>query len=302
MSVSETLMRYQLIISKLKANPASLKEINSILERESEFRGYNLVRDKRTFSRDLDAIRSLYDIDIEFNFSKGVYEIVPDKQNDKNLRMVEAMDLFNALKISENIADVIHFEKRRPMGSEHLSGLLHAIKNRVQVKFTYQKYWEDELSGRIADPYALKEFKNRWYVLAKDLKDNQIKSFALDRLSELELTQKKFQYPEDFNVNDHYRYCFGIIGPNGHTPTDVILSFDNVQGKYIKSLPLHESQQILIDNGQELQIKLNLYITHDFIMELLSHGESLKILKPDSLIQEIKESLEKALHQYQSID
>ena len=301
MSVSETIMRYHLIISKLKTHPASLKEINKILERESEFRGYNLVRDKRTFKRDLDAIRSLYDIDIEFNFRKGVYEIVQDEQNDKNLRIVEALDLFNALKISENISDVIHFEKRRPMGSEHLSGLLHAINNRVQVKFTYQKYWEDELTNRIVEPYALKEFKNRWYVLANDLKDNKVKSFALDRLTELELTIRKFQYPEVFNVNDHYRYCFGIISPNWDIPTEVVLSFDPIQGKYIKSLPLHESQQILIDNEQELRIQLTLFLTHDFFMELLSHGESLKIRKPDSLIQEIKESLERTLKQYQPI-
>jgi predicted DNA-binding transcriptional regulator YafY len=298
MSVSETLMRYHLIISKLKTHPASLKEINKILERESEFRGYNLVRDKRTFKRDLDAIRSIYDIDIEFNFRKGVYEIVQDEQNEKNLRIVEALDLFNALKISENISEVIHFEKRRPIGSEHLSGLLHAIKNRVQVKFTYQKYWEHELTSRIAEPYALKEFKNRWYVLANDMKDNKVKSFALDRLTELELTKKKFQYPEDFKVNDHYRYCFGIISPEGDTPTEVILSFDPIQGKYIKSLPLHESQQVLIDNEQELRIQLTVFLTHDFFMELLSHGENLKILKPDSLIQEIKESLEKTLQQY----
>jgi hypothetical protein len=52
------------------------------------------------------------------------------------------------------------------------------------------------------------------------------------------------------------------------------LSFDDYQGKYIKSLPLHESQQTISDSENELQIKLKLYITHDFIMELLSYGET----------------------------
>lgn len=93
MSVTETIMRYQLIISKLKKHSVSIKEMNEFLERESEFRGYNLVRDKRTFIRDLDAIRSIYDIDIQYNFKSKAYEIIQDELNDKNLRMVEALDI-----------------------------------------------------------------------------------------------------------------------------------------------------------------------------------------------------------------
>ena len=143
MSVTETIMRYHLIISKLKKYPVPLKDINEFLERESDIRGYNLVRDKRTFNRDLDAIRSIYNIDIQYNFKSKAYEIIQDEQNEKNLRMVEALDIFNALKISENISNVIHFEKRRPNGSEHLNGLLYAIQNRVQTQFSYQKFWED---------------------------------------------------------------------------------------------------------------------------------------------------------------
>jgi len=108
---------------------------------------------------------------------------------------------------------------------------------------------------RVVEPYALKEFKNRWYVLANDLKDNKVKSFALDRLTELEITNKKFQLPNNFNINEHFKFSFGIISPNGQEPQEVILSFDPFQGKYIKTLPLHESQVILKDNEQELRIK-----------------------------------------------
>jgi predicted DNA-binding transcriptional regulator YafY len=154
------------------------------------------------------------------------------------------------------------------------------------------------LTERIAEPYALKEFRNRWYILANDLKDSQVKSFALDRLTELEITKRKFQFPNDFNVNDHFKYCFGIISPIGHKPREVILSFDPFQGKYIKSLPLHESQQILVDSDEELRVKLTLFITHDFFMELLSFGENLKIIEPESLIRDIKKSLHQTLKRY----
>lgn len=81
-------------------------------------------------------------------------------------------------------------------------------------------------------------------------------------------------------------------------PQEVILSFDPVQGKYIKSLPLHESQEIILDNDDELEVKLLLYLTYDFNMELLSYGERVKVLKPDSLIEEMKTSYTEALNQY----
>ena len=88
------------------------------------------------------------------------------------------------------------------------------------------------------------------------------------------------------------------MAPNDDAPQDIILSFDPFQGKYIKTLPLHESQQILIDNKDELQLKLNLYLTYDFIMELLSYGEKVKVLKPRSLANEIKAAHQKAVGQY----
>jgi len=79
---------------------------------------------------------------------------------------------------------------------------------------------------------------------------------------------------------------------------EVILSFEPVQGKYIKSLPLHESQQILVDNITELQVRLMIYVTYDFEMELLSFGEYVKVLKPDSLIARMKNRYSSALERY----
>jgi predicted DNA-binding transcriptional regulator YafY len=298
MSKRESIARYSLIIKKLRRHPASFAEISDYLALESELQEYNFIVSKRTFQRDLEDIRSLYNIDIQYDFSRKVYFIDLDEQSDVSERILEAFDTFNALNLTDRLSNHIHFEKRRPQGTENLYGLLHAIKNRVQIKFTYQKYWEDKLTDRIAEPYALKEFRNRWYILANDLKDSQVKSFALDRLTELEITKRKFQFPNDFNVNDHFKFCFGIISPIGHKPREVILSFDPFQGKYIKSLPLHGSQQILVDSDEELRVKLTLFITHDFFMELLSFGENLKIIEPESLIKDIKKSLHQTLKRY----
>src|SRR5690606_26972821 len=273
MSKRESIARYNLIIKKLRKRPSTFAEIEEYLALESEIQAYNFNVSKRTFQRDRDDIRSLYNINIMFDFSKKVYYIDFDEQPEANERILEAFDTFNALNLTDRLSKHIHFEKRKPQGTEHLYGVLHAIKNQFLIKFVYQKYWEDDLSERLVEPYALKEFKNRWYVLSKDLGDNKIKSFSLDRIKDLEISNKKFQFPKDFDVNEHYKYCFGIISPNDLKPESVILSFNVFQGKYIKSLALHDSQEILIDNDVELRIQLKLFITHDFFMELLSFGE-----------------------------
>ena len=102
----------------------------------------------------------------------------------------------------------------------------------------------------------------------------------------------------DFDVNLHYKYCFGIISPNGKDPEEIELSFSPYQGKYIKTLPLHDTQKILTDNEEELRISLDLVITKDLIMEILSHGENVKVIKPKSLIRDIKNQLDKTSNYY----
>jgi len=131
-----------------------------------------------------------------------------------------------------------------------------------------------------------------------DKKDKQIKSFALDRLRDLVITNLDFETHMNFNVNEHYKHCFGIISPNAEQPEEVELSFEPFQGKYIKSLPLHETQEILIDDENELRIRLKLYITHDLVMELLSYGDSLKVIQPDNLAANLKSQFSRAASYY----
>lgn len=305
MSKRAYLARYLLIIKKLKAKPFSTyEELQSYIDHELvhlHMRDDNLeiAFSKRTLQRDLKEIRNLFGLEIEYSkSSRGYFISNNEKDNFHFQRMIESFDTFNLLNLVEGLTHFIHVEKRRPQGTENLFGLLHAIKNKTKIRFSYHKFWEEDFNKRNAEPYGLKEFKSRWYLIAKDCKDNDIKSFALDRLTDLETTSIKFEFPDDYNIEESYRYCFGIISPNGEKPKDIILSFTPFQGKYIKTLPLHHSQEILIDNEEELQIKLKLCITHDFIMELLSFGNNMEVIKPKSLMNKLKEEHRKAFEQY----
>lgn len=298
MSKRESFLRNHLVIKLLRKRLATFKEILEYLKLESELQGYNFEISKRTFQRDLEDIRSIYSIDIQCNTSNQ-YFIVEDDREEANERIFEALDVFNAFNLTENLSESIQLEKRKPQGTENLLGLLHAVNNRLQITFSYQKFWENNPSQRTVEPYLLKEFKHRWYVVAMDTKINRVRTFALDRLTELEISSKHFQIPIDFDTVKYFKHCFGIVTPNeGDKPEEVLLSFDKFQGKYIKSLPFHQSQTIVTDNDDELVIKLNIYITHDFVMEILSYGERVKVIKPLQLINELKTVYNTALKQY----
>ena len=300
MSKRDYILRYLTIIKKLRNKRlATFEEIRGHLYEQEGISGYKLDISLRTFQRDLNDIRSLFNIDIKFNRVSGVYYIYDDEETDLNNRMLEAFDLFNTMNMADNLVQHIQFEKRRPQGTEHFYGLLHAIKNHLVIKFTHQKFWEDEPTNRTVEPFSLKESQNRWYLIAKDHKDNRVKTFGLDRIHDIEITKQLFEIPANLNLKEMFKYSFGIISSEGQ-PVEIVLSFDPEQGKYIKTSPLHETQQVITDNDEEFRIRLKLHITHDLIMNMMSYGETLKVISPKSLTDTIIKNYKSALDIYKS--
>ncbi|WHZ06840.1 MAG: hypothetical protein OJF59_000593 [Cytophagales bacterium] len=294
MSKKAYLLRYLNVIKRLQQSPATLKEINDYLDIQFEYADEVISFSIRTFQRDKKEIKELFGKDIQYDKKAKSY-FIADDNNSATDRMLEAFEMFNALNLSDDLAHLVHFEKRKPQGTHHFHGLLHCIKNHFVIKFPYHKYDDDIIVKREVEPYALKEFKGRWYLIAKDQNDRLIKTFGLDRIQELNITKKKFVQPEKFNANDIYKDYFGIVSSSENKAEEIILSFDNFNGKYIKSFPLHESQQILVDNESETRIKLFLHTTSDFEMELLAQGERVKIISPDSLRKRMREIYKNAL-------
>lgn len=298
MSKTTYFSRYTGIIKILLRCPSTFEEIQDFLSRDSEWLGEGYEFSKRTFQRDVNEIRTIFDMDIQYDFSRKVYFIADGEKENISTRLLEAMDIFNALKMSEKYNQYIIFEKRRPQGTENFSILLDGIQKKKIMRFTYTKFWNEETSTREVEPYSLKESRGRWYLIAKDCKDNIIKSFGLDRLHEPEVSKTKFDFPKELIVENLFKHSFGIINDIDTKPQMITLSFSPEQGKYIKTYPLHDSQEIIKDNEEELRIKLYLRITHDLEMELLSYGEDIKIISPKSLINRITKKLENALSIY----
>lgn len=294
MSKLESLSRQIYIINFLLKRNADFEGITQHLIEKEAFDDRSYVVSKRTFERDLQEISSLFGYEISYNRSLKKYRIENTEIDNASLRIIEAFDLLNALNHSNSVSQHIYFEQRKPQGTEHMKILLSAISNKKLVGFKYQKFWDDETSERVVEPYALREFKNRWYLVAKDQKDNTIKTFGLDRMTNPAQKSKKFNFPDLSVLKNKFNHCFGVITPDEGEPETIELSFTPFQAKYIKTMPLHHSQEIIEDNETHCLIRLKLFNTVDLRMEILSYGKEVKVVNPKTLTNQIKKMHEEA--------
>jgi len=287
MAIHDKNIRLMHIASFLKSKPkgANFKEILKHLEElyYKESFSNDLASSQKTFKRDLELLLEL-GIEIKFKRSTMTYQIINDSFSENSQTIFDNLLLVNAYKQAENNSEIMIFEKRQASGLHNLEGLIFAIKNSKVTTFNYTKHWEGISTKRVLEPYALKEFKNRWYLLANEVdgKDFFIKTFGLDRISELQIPGKIFKKQET-NIDDLFKNSFGIISTLDLKPETIVLSFDYEQGKFVKSLPIHHSQKILIDTDSEYRIELTLAPTYDFYQELLTHTGRMTIISPKNV-------------------
>ena len=274
-------------IQRLRRSPASMKEIQNFLQKESDSQGYDFNISERTFSRDVEEIDFLFNIEIKYNHFLKKYEIVTDDTEEITERMIEAFDIFNALNMKEHLDNCIHIETRRPSGTEYLYPLIMAIRKQQEIRIQYAKFGTNVLSERILQPYGIKEFRNWWFLLAKDTRDGKLKNFGFDRIRNLEITKTEFEKDSDFNINEYYKYSFGVTVLSDKQPQEIILAIYGEEINYVKTMPFHASQEILEETENQLLIKLYMYITWELVAELRSKGSYIEVLAP----QELKDQL-----------
>lgn len=295
MAVRETILRRNLIINKLNQSQMTWIEIDNYLKQQTEILGYQLMLSQRQFQRDINEIFSLFGIEIKNDSTTKRYYI--NKDDEQLQGKIESLELLTLLKLNANTPNQIIFEKRQATGIEHISQILFAIRNKRVMHFSYKKFYENYEESRSLIPICVKESSKRWYLIGHDLDRDDLRVFALDRIFSIKNGRKFKENIDVKTIHNLFNECFGIILPKkGQQIEEVILSYTGYQGKYLKTLPLHHSQQILIESSNHLQLRLNLYITQDFIMEILSFGSNVKVIAPQYLIDKIHEEHLKAIN------
>ncbi|WP_413533562.1 helix-turn-helix transcriptional regulator [Empedobacter brevis] len=303
MSKQGYIARYFNIVRKLSQQKyCSYEDLERFLEREFEM--LQLQDDtlefnfsKRTLQRDIREIRTILGIDIMYSRSQRGYYIIQDNYSDDLfLKTLEEINSFSALKLTNSLDSIVYLEKRKPKRAEFLPDIIQAIQKKKKIEFHYQKFGEEKETVRKVSPIAIREHNNRWYLIADD--KGIIKNFGLERMNKVSIHRERIDDNIEFNYDDKYKYSYGIIVPTSEKPEKIILSVTKKQAAYLESLPLHESQQILGTKNDEVLIGLELFLTEDFISEILSLSRTVTIIEPKKLKEKVKTILLETLEKY----
>lgn len=279
----------------------SFKELNKLWLHDDISRGVELP--KRTFDNWKNEIWDVFGINI-VNERRGGYCYYIENEEDINSGGVlswlyNTASVVNTLSNCHNIRERILLENV-PSGQEYLQTIVEAMKNNRVLNITYQSYWSDDESSFDVEPFCVKLFRQRWYLVARSIyyNDKPPMVYSLDRISQLQMLKETFDMPKDWNAEEFFDGCFGVFRTMG-TET-VKIKVTATQANYIRSLQLHNSQREVERNEDYSIFTYSLRPEYDFQQELLRHGEEVEVLEPQWLREEIAGKIQRMNSVYKS--
>jgi hypothetical protein len=246
----------------------------------------------RTFHKWRIAIEEMFGLVIE-NEQGGQYRYFiqnADELKNGSMRswLYNTLTVSNLMLDSMSIKNKILFEEI-PDSEQYLPMIIEALKKNQVLEMTYQSFWRDEANTFEVEPYCLKAFKQRWYLVARSPYYNKVMIYALDRVHQLVPTTESFKYPEDFVPEEFFDDCFGIIADKDYNVETVKLKVAAGQANYLRSLALHQSQREIERHDEYSIFTVRLRPTFDFRQEILSMGSDIEVLSPDWFRDEVAE-------------
>ena len=292
------LKQYLLIIQKIsKHRFCTYKDIQAHLHR------YDFRPSLRTFQRYLEAIRLELDIDICYDSAERGYYLGDTGPNFQTY--VKYLDLsitcdfmIETLQEGRKALDYVIFDSTDQLRNiESLKDLFLATKTSRMIQFEYFNYHSKKMSAITLEPHFLKEYRNRWYVIGILQGTDLERTFALDRMSALQIEARSFTR----KPLDGPRLAFDqIIGVNyaGGKAEKVLLRLDSEQAQYLQSLPIHHSQRTVASEGNYVTLELYLIPNYELEAVILGLGDGVEVIEPQSLREVVKNRLWSAAQKY----
>lgn len=264
--------------------------------------GYNapiVVRDRKYYCYE--------DSDYSINATK-ITDADIDKMNEivSVLRQMNGFDYFddmndiiarleNSVNKSLNQSNnIIQLEGNKLLkGIEHVLPLYQAIKKQIPLLINYKSFKASEARQTVYSPYLLKEYRNRWFIIAKPQKGNLLVTLALDRIIDfMEMTPKDYQAYSGVDFERYFEDTIGVTKTQKDRAYKIILWVNKYNAPYVLTKPIHASQQLLSEEETGITIRLDVVWNFELERELLGFGESIKILAPRNMQSKIKKRIE----------
>ncbi len=300
--ISKTYRRYIWLLDLLlNSSPLSFDDICMMWEKSPMCEGPLALR---TFHEHRKGIKEMFNIDIECDRTKNTYFV-------KNPEVLDENRLANWLLRKYSIPqDFVTFNGMKdrilleeiPQGQAFLDDIIEAMLTNVELRIDYQRYeyeHEEHLQTFHIQPYALKVFNRRWYLLGFIKEKDGLRTIALDRILALNVLTNSFTLPEDFDAHKYFSNVVGIFVNKDLPITKVKIRAYGIQAEYLRSTPLHKSQsEVRSKHGEFAEFTYRLRITPDLVTQFLAMGDKIEVLEPATLREIIKEQLQSILNRY----
>ena len=286
---NKTISRYVWLLNTLiQRRSLTFKEICNLWDKSSLNDGKALAL--RTFHQHREAIAELFGVEIVCDSATYKYSIAsPEelKNNSAQQWLFNSFAISNTIEAGRNMKNRILFEEI-PSGAEFAQTVVDAMQQN-RVLFVDYKPFQGEKFELYLQPYAMRVYNQRWYVVGRFKESGTIRNIALDRILRMEITDEEFVLPEDFDASNYYAHTVGIFVNENLKPQRVVLRTFGVSTEYMRSVPLHHSQREIATNGNEhSDFEYLLNLTPELTGKLLSKGDWVEVLEPKELREEVK--------------
>jgi len=252
----------------------------------------------RTFYNHIKAIKEIFDLEITQSKGDRKYR-VSNYYGRVQEEIVSYLSLNATINRYKDLRGRLLGEEEPLVDQRYLQLLCQAMHEGKQVRLEYKKYADRCSRARTLSPYCLKIFKRRWYLLAKE--GDYLKTFALDdRTTGIEMLDETSDYAEDFDAEAYFRDTFGVLKSPAR---NVIVKAYGHEADYWRSSPVHPSQQEIETENDYAVFSLKVGTdAWEFVQELLSRGDRIEVLKPQSLRKEMALCIEKMQRRYRNTE
>ena len=280
-----------------KRGGITLKEIQSRWLDSDISEGTELSR--RTFINNLHAIEELFGITIECGSGFRYHIECGDCFEEGSARnwLLNAFSLNVMVGNSRKLKDRVLLEDM-PSGRNYLEDIIKAMRDNRVIFISYYSYNAEKYNEFDIHPYFVKAFKKRWYVIAYSPGTDDVRCYALDRMERVIISDKVFKMPKDLEPADYFKDCFGIINNKNSEVQKVVLKVDAFQSNYIRNLPLHDSQKETKRTDEYSIFEYHLKPEFDFEQEIFSNMDTMEVLEPQGLREEVSERLRNLAKKY----
>ncbi|MBE6217661.1 MAG: WYL domain-containing protein [Bacteroidales bacterium] len=266
---------------------------------------------RRTFNNHREAIYDVFGITIGCNRSTNRYFIeYSDDVSDENAETAWLINTFtvnNMLALGkERLSGRVSVEDI-PSGHTFLTSVMDAMTGSHEIVIDYHKYTRAESEQFTLRPYAVKEVAKRWYIVAYCLERKALRVYGLDRVTSLEITDKTFRMPKDFDVDEIFATSFGIYLPDGPGRT-IIFRATEKEARFLRDLPIHSSQKELnirevraLDlESMEGMVYFSIFVcpNTDLTMEFCRRGARVEVISPADVRDAVSKELREAARLY----